>query len=443
MTPSTVESTDVIVVGGGFAGVAAARELHRLGVAAIVLEGRDRLGGRTWFDERLETGVELGGTWVHPFQPMVWAEITRLGLATVASPVPRSASWISDGRLQTGTAAELWDPLDEPMRRFAADAAELFPRPFEPLTELAALELVDHRSVADRLAELQLSADLHDRARALWGLHFCAPCEEGGLTQALRWLALSSGDWLLLGDICETVRLAGGTRSLIDAIAAEVPLDVRFGAIVDRIEHSSEGVVVSLIDGRAIRADSVIVTVPIGALARIAFEPALPEPIVALAQRGQASRGVKVWARLREPQEDFCALAPPPNPLTWLRNEHGGEPGTLVVGFGVERRFDPLDRAAVQAAVRTLLPDATVEDCTGHDWVGDALAGETWPMLRPGQLTGALPHVLGMDGSVRLAGSYAAEGWMSFIDGAIESGMRTARSVAARIGSPHRVGDTA
>jgi monoamine oxidase len=428
-----VRDAEVVVVGAGFAGVAAARELQRMGIDPLVLEARDRLGGRTWFDRRLGTEVELGGTWVHPFQSTAWAEVRRLGLPTIASPVPQEGRWIEEGRLHSGTADELWDPLDEPMRRFARAARTLFPEPYAPLTELDALAAVDHRSVADGLADLALDPGLLERARALWSLHFCAPCEEGALTQALRWLALSNGDWLLLGDICETIRLERGTRSLIEAIAEEADIRPEFGRVVDAIAHDDESAVVHLADGSAVRTRGVIVTVPIGALGRVRFEPGLPARVRDLAHRGQASRGVKVWARLREPHPDFCALAAPPNPLTWLRTEHGDPGGTLVVGFAAERRFDPTDRAAVEAAVRTVLPDADVVASTGHDWVGDVLSGETWPMLRPGQLTSALPAILGMEGRLRLAGSYAAEGWMSFIDGALESGMRTARSLVSRL----------
>jgi choline dehydrogenase-like flavoprotein len=60
---------DVVVIGAGFAGLVAARELGRAGLEVIVLEARDRVGGRTWTDRRLGHDLELGGTWVHWVQP--------------------------------------------------------------------------------------------------------------------------------------------------------------------------------------------------------------------------------------------------------------------------------------------------------------------------------------------------------------------------------------
>ena len=80
-------SPDVVIVGGGFAGVTAARELSMRGRSAVLLEARDRLGGRTYTSDHDGHAMELGGTWVHPVQPNVWAEINRYGIETESFPV--------------------------------------------------------------------------------------------------------------------------------------------------------------------------------------------------------------------------------------------------------------------------------------------------------------------------------------------------------------------
>ena len=82
---TTESRPDVVIVGGGFAEVTAARELTMRGRSAVLVEARDRLGGRTYTADHDGHAMELGGTWVHPEQPHVGAEISRNGMETEPS----------------------------------------------------------------------------------------------------------------------------------------------------------------------------------------------------------------------------------------------------------------------------------------------------------------------------------------------------------------------
>ena len=84
---TTESRPDVVIVGGGFAEVTAARELTMRGRSAVLVEARDRLGGRTYTADHDGHAMELGGTWVHPEQPHVGAEISRNGMETETFPV--------------------------------------------------------------------------------------------------------------------------------------------------------------------------------------------------------------------------------------------------------------------------------------------------------------------------------------------------------------------
>ena len=77
---------DALVIGGGFAGVTAARDLKKNGYSCAILEARNRLGGRTYYAPHGDMHVELGGTWIHWMQPFVWAEVMRYGLAIKETP---------------------------------------------------------------------------------------------------------------------------------------------------------------------------------------------------------------------------------------------------------------------------------------------------------------------------------------------------------------------
>src|SRR2546421_13104830 len=88
---------DVVVIGAGFAGLVAARELGRAGLGVLVLEARDRVGGRTWTDRRLGHDLELGGTWGHWVQPHTWAEMTPDGREITRSPAVGEGDWLGGG----------------------------------------------------------------------------------------------------------------------------------------------------------------------------------------------------------------------------------------------------------------------------------------------------------------------------------------------------------
>ena len=97
---------DVIVIGGGFAGVTAAREATLDGASTLLLEARDRLGGRTWTHRWNETDVELGGGGVHWHQPHVWAEITRAGLGVELGEDAQVGGGFAGDERRSGPLAE-------------------------------------------------------------------------------------------------------------------------------------------------------------------------------------------------------------------------------------------------------------------------------------------------------------------------------------------------
>ena len=121
------------------------------------------------------------------------------------------------------------------------------------------------------------------------------------------------------------------------------------------------------------------------------------------------------------------------HPLIWIQSEHWTETSSLLVGFGIDTTFDVASRDAVEQALQAWLPDVEVLDVSSHDWVTDEFSAGTWPMLRPHQLTRYHADVREPNGNVYLAGSDWADGWAGFIDGAIESAMRTSARVAHNI----------
>jgi monoamine oxidase len=427
----TREHFDVVVIGAGYAGVTAARELSHRGHTVLILEARDRIGGRTWLDDRMGRRLEIGGTWVHWIQPHVWAEMARYGVGVVPGPPLTAAHWVADGQRHTGTAEQLTDLIDKGMTMSTAAALEYFPRPYEPLGG-PDLESVDALSMREFIQTLGLTSAEAELVDGMWATNFNGSTKNGAYTQGLHWCALSGGSWPLMFEACATYKLAGGTVRLLGAMLDDSTAEVRLGTRVTHVRQNDEGAVLTTADGGRIEAAAVVVTTPLNVLNTLAFDPPLSETKRAAASQGQASSGVKAWARLRGEHEPFVALAPGTAPLTLAQVDRVGDGETMVVLFGPDATaLDGNDAEAVQVALRQWLPDVEVIEAASHDWVSDPLSGETWPMLRPGQLTGALAELQRPEGRVILAGSDYANGWMGFIDGAIESGLAAARFVAS------------
>ncbi|GAA3725215.1 monoamine oxidase [Spinactinospora alkalitolerans] len=432
------EKTDVVIVGAGVAGLVAARELGRSGLRVTVLEARDRLGGRVWTDERLGRALEIGGTWMHWVQPHVWAEITRYGLSVTRGPRAQEAYWLAGDEVRKGTLDGFMELIDPGMRRLLAGTMDVIPRPDMP-TSAAGLPSVDGATVQEKLDELDLPVEERNANEAAWVGHLNAPLDEAGYSSALRWTSATAGSWHLMHEASAIFRLAGGTRALVSAIAAETDADIRTSTAVRHIDHGADGAVVTTTDGTEIAAERVVVTLPQNILPDLGFSPRLSEAKLAAGREKTASQGVKVWIRVRGPITPFFAYSSAHHALSVVRTEFIGEDDAVLVSFGADaKRISPDDRDAVQQALRVWRDDLEVLEVTGHDWMADPYSGETWLIHRPDQVTRYLEQQQRGEGVLHFAGSDYANLWPGFIDGAIESGLRVAAEVAAAAGSPSR-----
>jgi glycine/D-amino acid oxidase-like deaminating enzyme len=255
--------------------------------------------------------------------------------------------------------------------------------------------------------------------------------DQQAVSQILRWAALYFGDWRVLWESGAYWRIATGTKSLIEAIAAESSADIRLSTPVSAIANDGDGVLITTRAGETIRAKSVIVTVPVNALNTIDFSPALSEGSQRLADEGHPMRNRKMWVRAKGEIEAFTAYAPlGANPITIAMTEYRLDGDTLIVCFCPDATaIDPDDKDAVQDALRAYVPDLEVVDTDGHDWADDEFSQGTWMMMRPGQLSSAVPDIQKPHGHVYFAGSDIAPSFVGWIEGALESGALAARNV--------------
>ncbi|MFF1832357.1 flavin monoamine oxidase family protein [Paenarthrobacter sp. NPDC058040] len=433
-------SYDVIVIGGGFAGVTASRELGRQGYKVALLEGRDRLGGRTWYKDDALPGysLELGGTWVHWFQPHVYSEITRYGLElveTIGVSAPELAATVSGGKQSIRKFDEVGDNINSVMEKVVEGARDVFEQPFRPFLHPEALAEVDKLSIQDRIDSLDISQEDKDLANGLWGAMGSAPCSEVGVVAAMRWYALSDFNIQTMFDAVGRYKFKKGTRSLIDAIAGDSLADVRLSTAVASVEQNEDGVRVVTRDGEVLTASGVVVAVPVNTLGAIKFTPELSEGKQAVSVERQAGRGSKVWVRVRgDLPKPFFAVAPDNHLINYVVTDKILEDGQILIAFGPDgANTDAADADMVRTELGKIFGDLEIVETVGHNWANDEFAQGTWAMFRPGQTVEHLTELQQAEGRVYFAGSDIANGWNGFIDGAIESGIRAGRQISAEL----------
>jgi pseudooxynicotine dehydrogenase len=426
------ERYDVIVVGGGFAGVTAARECALRGRRTLLLEARDRLGGRTWSAGWKGFPIEYGGAWVHWHQPHTFSELTRAGLPVAVSGNVGRAHWHVGAERRTGTIEERDAIARRGWDRFVEGVREALPQPHAPLAALPELARFDRLTIAERIAELELDEEERDVLAAELESVAHGRLTEAGAVSILRWHALSGYSLELTQFTGGRVTIDGGTGALLAAIGDAAEFDRRLATPVAAVVRDEGRVEVHTRDGDAFVASAAIVAVALNALGGIEFSPALPDDKRSAIELGQASRGIKVMIHARGEGVLQNSLRFQ-HPFGYLSSETLLDDGTqLMIGFGGDaERCDPADLAGMQASLEQTLPGYEVLNATAHDWLADEFSRGTWAIHRPGWYAHHHAAMRRPEGNVILASSDLANGWAGFIDGAIESGLRAGAWAAA------------
>lgn len=430
---------DVVVIGGGFAGLVAARDLREAGRTVVLLEARDRLGGRTWYRQIPGTDVmaEYGAAWIFPASQTALAEeIRRAGVPMNEPTVADSVAWLADGLLRTGdeAARALSEALGQ--ARVLDEAVERLARGIESSPD-GKLDLAAYRDLDVPVSTWLSTYEVNAEATAFM-LAFAAAMGGGEPShQSMLGLALDAALEgyrfnAVLGDFGSS--FAAGTSSLVDAIAAQADADVRLSKPVVRLRSDGDGVTADIAGGGEVGAEAAVVALPLHVWVDVAFDPPLGEAKRRAAIGGHAGSSTKVLAVAEDVPGDVFAVGwPAPLQAVVPGPEVAG--GRLLTGFSGTRAIRADDREAVERAVRDYFPQARVRVAHGHDWVTDTYSKSTWFAPKPGWYEEDPSARTAIEGRVAFAGSDIAAVGAGWIEGAIRTGRDAAAQVLGLLGS--------
>ncbi len=427
---------DTVVVGAGVAGLTAARLLAKSGQRVVVLEARDRVGGRVWTDRADGYVTDRGASWIHGITDSpVAAAAEAFGMETVEFTVggyqPDSrpiAYYGPDGRRLTDAARQRF--VDD---IHAVDAALL------PVVDASAPD-DSYRDVTDAAIAAQgWDGDRAERVREY--MQHRSEEQYGAWIEDLA--AHGLDDDVVDGD---EVVFPDGYARLPEHLA--VGLDVRLEHIVTRVAWGAEGVTVAS-DNGTFTADSVVVTVPVGVLKSDAFviEPPLPETVAGALAGFEMNAFEKVFLRFPTKfwDDDVYAIRQQGPEGVWWHSWYdltslGGTPTLLTFAAG-PAAVETLDWSeeevvdSVLAQLRRLYGDH-VEEPSGVTitaWQNDPFAHGSYAYMTVGSRTqdhDALATPVG--GVLHLAGEATWTDDPATVTAAMCSGHRAAENVLGR-----------
>jgi len=428
---------DTVVIGGGFAGVTACRDLSEQGYSVLLLEARDRLGGRVW-SERGKIGdwegvIEHGGQYVwSDAQTNIVAEIERYGLTIAHSPMPLSYPTVHRGVHNPGPLPvpieEIFD-LERAVVQIISDAKRIQRGVPLDRQHLADLDIF----YSDYLADLKVGEATRGFLSFLSSFVTGRYPHEVSALQVLQFVAQMDYSvihvWGALDEYLEE-----GVSTLVQAMADDSGADIRLSTPVRSVVQSDDHVTVTTEAGDSFTAGTVVVATPLACWKDLEFTPPLSKGKQETSRGRNTAFAVKVHMHVKNaPRLPYI--------LSNVDTENGGigiygdqdlgEKGQILTGFYInhpdnEDRYGT-DFASVERFLKSYFPDAELVDFSLHDYQTERWSGHgDWLALPPGLISKWHSELSRPEGRLFFATADIAHGFLVWFDGAVEMGRKAA-----------------
>ena len=453
-TGSSVEDTDVLVIGAGLSGLNAAMLLEENGARVQVIEARQRIGGRVWTLSDLPGYPEVGGNTFGAAYGRVLDRVRQLGLPLLDYTPRRSLmpgmELVLGGEL---IRRERWK--DHPRNPFQGPLRERMP--WEIAGGLVARNN-PLKAPEDWLspAHAPLDVSAHQYARSL-GLDDAAASlafsvnpyfgSSGHDVSALMHLFNDAFVKVSLAVSFQSLAVAGGNQQLPRAMAAKLRREVHLGREVVAITTDADGIDVRCADGTRYRARACVCSLPFSVLRGIRIEPGLqgPQDVAVKTLPYMVNTLVFMVPTRRFWESDGLAPAMWTDGLfgTLVPQQFGSDPKEVtgfvanprgIAGAWLDRLPPEEAKARVLAEIERLRPAAkgALRVVAMHSWATDRHSAGDWAVYQPGQVAAFGRHVADVAGRLHFCGEHTARANRG-MEGAFESGERAAIEVLEKL----------
>ncbi len=444
-------TTDTIIIGAGYAGIAAAKKLYEHRKDFIILEARDRIGGRT-YTEQITCGatIDLGAKWIGPTQQHVWDWVKQTDTATFNTYDTGKNMLSYRGKISRYTGVI---PKIDPVSLIDLGLA------INKINKLSQQILIEQPWTHPKAKEwdaMTLHTWMHKnimtkKARHLFNIGiqtvFAAEASEVSFLHALFYCR--SGDnmdaLISIPDGAQQTILEGGTQGLVKKIAQPFLEKIMLNEAVRKIEQNNHGITVTT-DDLTVKAGKCILAIPPVLIDRMQFDPVLPQQKAQLYQRMPMGAAMKCFAIYKTPFWRKKGLSGQivsdeyPVKVTFdvgHKEEDLGKILVFVEGNDARNFIDlPMEerqRMVLEKLVKYFGEEAAqplqyIDKCwTEEEWTRGCYVG----LMAPNTMTQFGRQLRTTFHHIHFAGTETAVRWNGYLDGAIESGYRTANEIIA------------
>jgi monoamine oxidase len=444
-------AADVCIVGAGYAGLTAALRLTQAGKSVVVLEARDRVGGRVWTESLADgTWIDHGGAWIGYGQDRIYALAKEMGIATYPAFKQGDNIFVIDGKAHRyrGVIPGGLNPLAAMLAGLVLKRIDALGKSIPLDSPWAAKDAskYDGQTMAQWLARIPFK-----QTRALLRLlmvdTFAAPPEELSLLGVL-FSSHALGGFISAANTkkgTQKDRIVGGMQAIAQAIAAKLGAAIHLSSPVRKISQDATGVTVYA-DGMSVRAKQIVVAIPPALSGHIIYEPALPTQRALLVQQMPAGSSIKIALVYEEAfwradglcgqstgfdvpvtlTLDSCTIAASPGILTAVLA--GPSARTLSQYDAAKRRQLVIDDLVNRFGPKAAKPIHYIEhDWTQEEWSRGCYASH----FLLGVLTAFGEAIRKPFARIHWAGTETATHSFISIDGAVRSGERVAEEILA------------